>query len=408
MLYGGAVLPDISGAWEEAKAMAMEGYGVDLPYVVLSLFDNVLCLIFSVEVPVFEHNPGVYRDFLFDGPNYMYVLDDNTGQWVYETKNIGGIGLDPIYWSNFDIIDTIMGYLHRPASEPVPVGNGMVAYGFVLPDINTVWTDELKKTHPYAVLVADADYPEYIYLAISPYGHWTDDCVDLYWYGSEPNQTGQAKLYSYNVSENPDSWLDYDYMDEMVPVSILWSNVDIYDWEKMKVTFATSPDPVPVGGTTDLRPVYLRENGKWVKKEAYERQNGKWVLISSAEEKAETPTMLYNGVELPNINTVWTDKETYPYAAVVKTTYGITLLVISENMLRNDSLNIWGNGSINVYGLEYNIWVYGYSDDILGDEEFDGYDCFYIGANVIWANHVVYFPDITMGIYLTATDPVPV
>ena len=37
--------------------------------------------------------------------------------------------------------------------------------------------------------------------------------------------------------------------------------------------------------------------------------------------------MLYNGVELPDINTVWTDKETYPYAAMTAIgSVGILLL----------------------------------------------------------------------------------
>ncbi|MBO7738751.1 MAG: hypothetical protein J6S18_00110, partial [Oscillospiraceae bacterium] len=36
------------------------------------------------------------------------------------------------------------------------------------------------------------------------------------------------------------------------------------------------------GDTTDLKPVYKRVSGAWVKKTAYERQNGEWVLISSS------------------------------------------------------------------------------------------------------------------------------
>lgn len=37
------------------------------------------------------------------------------------------------------------------------------------------------------------------------------------------------------------------------------------------------PDPVP-----DIKPVYLRTSGTWVKVTAYERQAGEWVLISTA------------------------------------------------------------------------------------------------------------------------------
>lgn len=35
-------------------------------------------------------------------------------------------------------------------------------------------------------------------------------------------------------------------------------------------------------GSGDIKPVYKRAGGKWVKKTAYERQNGEWVLISTA------------------------------------------------------------------------------------------------------------------------------
>ena len=41
--------------------------------------------------------------------------------------------------------------------------------------------------------------------------------------------------------------------------------------------------------------------------------NGLCVPVSAADEQK---MMLYNGVELPNIESVWTDKETYPYALI--------------------------------------------------------------------------------------------
>ena len=39
---------------------------------------------------------------------------------------------------------------------------------------------------------------------------------------------------------------------------------------------------------------------------------------------------LYNGVELPDIHTVWTDKETYPYAYIVQDKYGRYNLVLTK------------------------------------------------------------------------------
>ena len=42
------------------------------------------------------------------------------------------------------------------------------------------------------------------------------------------------------------------------------------------------------------------------------------------------PTAIYNGVELPDINTVWTDKETYPYAVIVSHPNGDYSLVLQS------------------------------------------------------------------------------
>lgn len=35
--------------------------------------------------------------------------------------------------------------------------------------------------------------------------------------------------------------------------------------------------------TSDVKPIYKRVNGAWVKQNAYERVNGEWVKISSAD-----------------------------------------------------------------------------------------------------------------------------
>lgn len=40
------------------------------------------------------------------------------------------------------------------------------------------------------------------------------------------------------------------------------------------------PDPEP---SVDVKPVYIRHDGVWSKKEAYEYQNGQWIMISSKE-----------------------------------------------------------------------------------------------------------------------------
>ena len=43
---------------------------------------------------------------------------------------------------------------------------------------------------------------------------------------------------------------------------------------------------------TDIKPVYLRKNGAWVKQNAYERQNGQWVQVSYAESGGDLPATI--------------------------------------------------------------------------------------------------------------------
>ena len=68
-------------------------------------------------------------------------------------------------------------------------------------------------------------------------------------------------------------------------------------------------------GSGDIKPVYKRESGTWVKKTAYERQNSEWVLISTADSKPSANGdgfALYNGVKLPKLPE-W-DRTKYPCA----------------------------------------------------------------------------------------------
>lgn len=50
--------------------------------------------------------------------------------------------------------------------------------------------------------------------------------------------------------------------------------------------------------------------------------------ITSAFASSSTPTMVYNGWELPDIETVWTDKETYPYAILEANSDGLYFSLI--------------------------------------------------------------------------------
>lgn len=112
---------------------------------------------------------------------------------------------------------------------------------------------------------------------------------------------------------------------------------------------------------------------------------------------------LYNSVELPDINEVWTDKEEMPYAFIVESTSsphtsGITLVLTERKVHIYSTLSIscpedpGGGTKVHFYNVVNGKWVY-----ISG---FNGGSYAYIGKPVLWTS-----TDLE---YLAASDPVPV
>lgn len=146
---------------------------------------------------------------------------------------------------------------------------------------------------------------------------------------------------------------------------------------------------------------------------------------------------LYNGVRLPDINAVWTDKEKYPYA-VISDTPGFANSGIGYQLMASSSpTEITSSGTryfvSNAVVKEYMIFAYNEEfDATLREEagislkeyvamafgmeldvwtfvtEFDNYEAgFAIDSNPTrWANHDILSEDGT--VYLAASDPVPV
>lgn len=71
-------------------------------------------------------------------------------------------------------------------------------------------------------------------------------------------------------------------------------------------------------------------------------------------------TMLYNGVELPDIESVWTDKVTYPYAVIyVEKSSGRTFLLLLQENLKpvfDGDVFYFGPGSYRIYLLSDQVW----------------------------------------------------
>ena len=116
---------------------------------------------------------------------------------------------------------------------------------------------------------------------------------------------------------------------------------------------------------------------------------------------------LYNGVELPDINTVWTDKETFPYAVI----FGATSAEASQGI----KYTAWGFSSLGSYdGASFIVensfaagfyitndsksWTFVGVSTEFGQREVD--------AVPLWSNHDILNPDGS--VYLAASTPIRV
>lgn len=125
---------------------------------------------------------------------------------------------------------------------------------------------------------------------------------------------------------------------------------------------------------------------------------------------------LYNGIELPDIDTVWTDKVTYPYAVIASTYNGesyclylstVPLFVHKYSMIGN-SIRLHGTDDGSVIGYRgvtpFSEWerIPLYDNTFAAGEN----ACPAIHDNVEWANYDIYNEDGS--VHLAASDPVPV
>ena len=111
---------------------------------------------------------------------------------------------------------------------------------------------------------------------------------------------------------------------------------------------------------------------------------------------------LYNGAELPDIDTVWTDKEAYPYAFIQTTTNGGACLRLSSGIPYCDGTYIRGE-NISYKGYDFfageTVWAFykttaNYTGPYFGIE------------HSLWASADILNEDGT--VYLAASEPVPV
>lgn len=128
-------------------------------------------------------------------------------------------------------------------------------------------------------------------------------------------------------------------------------------------------------------------------------------FLQGAANGSANGTCLYNGVELPDINTVWTDKETYPYAVIVKRLIArMYYLYFSQNAptVTNSVISITGDS------LYYHTYISGGTEWAGGSSVSDV--SWELGtamndSQVKWSNHDILNTDGT--VYLAASDPIP-
>lgn len=82
-------------------------------------------------------------------------------------------------------------------------------------------------------------------------------------------------IYYFTAYEgNPAGWTNTAYRTiEFVPTEQV-GTYELYDWINANAVYQ--------GATKDTKPVYINNDGEWLKKNAYERKNGEWVQISYA------------------------------------------------------------------------------------------------------------------------------
>lgn len=127
---------------------------------------------------------------------------------------------------------------------------------------------------------------------------------------------------------------------------------------------------------------------------------GAVVTESSGNGKA-----LYNGVELPDINTVWTDKVTYPYAWITGSSeMNVFILYITSSKVIYDGAKgqFVNSGAISafMYMLQDGEWKF-----VASDEREESGSIIFDASNINWASYDILNDDGT--VFLAASSPIP-
>lgn len=293
----------------------------------------------------------------------------------------------------------------------------MLYNGVELPGIESVWTGDVKKTHPYAAIVKNMTSVLPVTwrytLVVSESPLWRDD-----WISTEDGSYKSAgyvlpypSMYSNGgiVDGELENWGEFTaYTQQRAINDPIWSNHDIYahvdaeDGDYIgEIVFAATA-PVDPNAPTFTPADFLR-----------------WFSLGQAVRrgvKKEATMYSYNGVVLPEINSVWTDKETYPYAVMKRNVlsdgsikYNLRLLDIKPIHIGNDVVCCYWPSGMFLYG------TWDLYPDVNGWSGLNGIE---VGGpltsqltngkeeKLLWANTDILSDDGT--IYLSASEPIPI
>ena len=155
----------------------------------------------------------------------------------------------------------------------------------------------------------------------------------------------------------------------------------------------------------------------WTYKDIFERHADENVVWLAASAPVPVGGVMpshyyYNGVELPDINTVWTDKETYPYAAMY-ISCGIYHLLLTKEPGSIEYLDYYGyHGNVFRYRTSYAEYLSDFNDI---NENYYGADWLYrtSGAGTwsydlpFWSNYSLYHAE-NGAIYREGIAPLPI
>lgn len=156
--YNGVTLPDIESVWTDKESY---------PDAVIYLKNGVYKFAFGQ-----FYSPYIYYgEYCFQLSHWVLYTGTDEG-WIYDTKGYStlqpSVSTTTVIWTTHDLYDNEkMSTIYLAASEPVytydpdVIVDGVGYVGAVLPNIDAVYTDELKQTHPYAVIqINDGDFAQ--------------------------------------------------------------------------------------------------------------------------------------------------------------------------------------------------------------------------------------------------------